>query len=74
MATIIPQYVGAFLQRMSPPNAARSSKPCKRPKTAIAHGKVSKAKDKALSRSTVLEPDLIHRHLSLPPLYKVAYN
>ena len=59
-ATIIPKYVGAFLDNMSPPNAERSNNPWRSPKTDIEHGNVSKAKANALSSKTVLDPDLIH--------------
>ena len=60
MATIIPQYVGVFLDKISPPNVALSSNPCNNPKTDIEHGYVSKARESARSKRTVLDPDLIH--------------
>jgi hypothetical protein len=60
MATIMPQYVGAFRDKMSPPKAARSRSPWSNPKTDMPQGYVSRANDKALSRRTVLDPERIH--------------
>ena len=45
---------------MSPPKAALSKSPCKSPKTDIAQENVSKARERARSSKTVLDPDRIH--------------